>query len=171
MTTSSVTAPAPQPPTSRVVHLPRRPVAVAPVQGTLALELEPLLEPPAAEVVPLDPRRHRGLHDWVVRFAQAAVEIAGGDRPAEQLVRHTDRETYADLHRRALLVARAGCHRPGLGRVMAVRPRVHSVRLCFLATGVAEASVHVRHGERSRALAARFELRHDRWVATALEFG
>ena len=156
---------------SAVVHLPRRPVAVATVQGTLALDLEPLLDPPPADVVPLDPRPVRGLEEWVVRFAQAAVEIAGGDRPADQLARHTDRDTYLDLHRRALLVARAGCHKPGVGRVMAVRPRVQSVHLHHPATGVAEASVHVRHGERSRALAARFELRRHRWIATALEFG
>lgn len=171
MTTTQLTTRRNRAADSRVVHLPRRPVAVAPVQGTLALDLEPLLDPPAADVVPLDPRPAHGLHEWVVRFAQAAVEIAGGDRPADQLARHTDRDTYADLHRRALLVARAGCHKPGVARVMAVRPRVQSVRLHLPAPGVAEASVHVRHGERSRALAARFELRRDRWLATALEFG
>jgi hypothetical protein len=35
----------------------------------------------------------------------------------------------------------------------------------------AELSVHVRHGERSRAIAARIELREGRWCCTVLEFG
>ena len=37
--------------------------------------------------------------------------------------------------------------------------------------GVAEVSVHVRHGERSRALAARLERIHGQWRCTALELG
>ena len=60
----------------------------------------------------------------VLLTAREAVEIVGGDRPPSQLVRHTSRDVYADLERRAQLVARAGAHVPGAARVQPVRPRV-----------------------------------------------
>ncbi|MGA8256270.1 MAG: Rv3235 family protein [Nocardioides sp.] len=150
----------------------RVPVPIAETQGTLALALQPRLDPP-----PLpegDLRTRRDIDAWAHRFAQAAVEIIGGDRPASQLARWSSSEVYADLERRAQLVARAGAHQPGVGRVQPVRPRVLSVRSCFPRPRCAEVSLHVRYGERSRAVAARFELRrtrgHVRWVCTALEF-
>lgn len=153
----------------KVVPL-RVPVPVAATQGTLALELQPLHEPPNAEVVPIDSGLRRGVEEWARRFAQAAVEIVGGDRPASQLLRWTDREVYADLQRRALLVARAGGHVPGQARVQPASPRVLSVHSSFVDDGVVEVSAHVRYGERSRAVATRFELRDGRWLCTALEF-
>lgn len=157
-------------------------VPVAPTQGSLALALLPRQAPPAprppargsgrpgATVVPIDRRLRRTIEEWTQRFVQAAVEIVGGDRPVSQLVRWTAPGVYADLHRRALLVARAGGHQPGLGRVQAVRPRVHSVHACFLSDEVVECGVHVKYGERSRAVAARFERRDQRWICTALDF-
>ena len=75
-----------------------------------------------------------------------------------------------DLERRAQLVARAGRHQPGQGRVQPVRPQVLGVHTCFLTRDVVEVSAHVRYGERSRALAARFERSSRRWRCTALEF-
>jgi len=167
-----------RPTQSTVVALaPATPVAS--VQGTLALALQPRQEPPVvrtthtgegADVVRIDVRARRELETWSCRFAQAAVEIVGGDRPAGQLLRWTTREVYADLNRRALLVARAGGHQPGQGRVQPVRPRVVGVHTCFVDTGIAEVGLHVRYGQRSRALAARFERDDGRWVCTALEF-
>ena len=168
---------------SNVVPL-RRPVPVAGVQGTLALDLQPRVEPPrpgpghgsGSGATPVDVRRRREVERWSHRFAQAAVEIVGGDRPASQLLRWTTGSVYADLHRRAMLVARAGGHQPAAGRVQPVRPQVLSTHTCFIERGVVEAAVHVRYGERSRALAARFELkrsRHEatpRWICTVLQF-
>lgn len=148
----------------------RLPVPVAPVQGTLALALQPHREPPPAPVVDLDGDPACAVESWARRLVQAALEIVGGDRPASQLVRWTDREVYDDLQRRAWLVARAGGHTPGVGRVQPVRPRVLSVHTCVVAEGVVEAGVHVAHGPRSRAVATRFERRRDRWVCTALDF-
>ena len=147
------------------------PAPVTAVQGTLALDLQPHLDPPVAEVVPIDQVRRRSVEEWAHRFAQATVEIVGGDRPVAQLLRWTDEDVYADLHRRAVLVARAGGHVPGQARVQPARPRVRSVHLSFVSEGVVEASAHVRYGDRSRALASRFELQDDRWLCTALEFG
>jgi Family of unknown function (DUF6459) len=159
-------------------------VPVATVQGTLALDLEPRQAPPVptplgrrgpvAEVVPIDRRLRHGVEDWSRRYAQAAVEIVGGDRPVTQLLRWSSREVYEDLQRRALLVARAGNHQPGQGRVQPVRPRVQAVHAYFVSPDTVEVSVHVRYGPRSRAVAARFEQRADRrgrrWCCTALEF-
>jgi hypothetical protein len=155
-------------------------VPVASVQGTLALDLSPrhappaLPEPaacrPAADVVPIHPRHRGRLELWVHRFVQASVEIVGGDRPASQLLRWTTGAVYADLQRRALLVARAGDHQPGVGRVQPVRPHVESVHASFVSPEVAEASARVRYGPRSRALALRFEKRGERWLCTAMEF-
>ncbi len=70
-----------------------------------------------------------------------------------------------------MLVARAGGHQPGGGRTgQVVRPQVQGVRSCFVTDTRVEVSIHVRHGERSRAIAARFELVDGRWMCTALEF-
>ncbi|MBB6629021.1 hypothetical protein H5V45_16970 [Nocardioides sp. KIGAM211] len=168
-------------PTSHEKVVPIRvPVPVGSVQGTLALDLQPRHDPPAlrvaghgapaADVLPIDLRVRRQLEQWSWRYAQAAVEIVGGDRPVSQLLRWSSRPVYEDLARRALLVAQAGGHEPGAGRVQPVRPMVQSVRCCFLAREAAEVSVRVRYGQRSRALAARFELRTGRWLCTALDF-
>ena len=182
----------------RVLPL-RRTVPVAEVQGTLALDLQPRREPPSplatnadappagdtarkagrdtgahpggdADVVPIDRTQRRQLHSWVGRFGQAAVEIVGGDRPVTQLIRWTTSEVYAELERRAGVVGRAGHHQPGQGVVQPVRPRVLSVHSYFVTPQIVETSIHVRFGARSRALAARFEARRDRWICTALQF-
>ena len=147
------------------------------VQGTLALDLGAL--PSAADDGPprtpeLDPtRQSRVTHvqdaevrGWAARFAQAVTESVTGLRPTTQLVRWTTPEVFRDLDRRAHLVRRATgpAGRP-------VRPQVRSVHVCRPHDDVAEVSVHVRHGHRSRALALRLERREDRWVCSALEFG
>ncbi|MCX6401969.1 MAG: Rv3235 family protein [Propionibacteriales bacterium] len=157
----------------------RLPVPVTATQGTLALALLPrhaLPEAaapgprPGATVVPIDRRLRHTITEWTHRFSQAAVEIVGGDRPVSQLLRWTTPDVYADLRRRAQLVARAGGHQPGLARVQPVRPRVLSVHTCFVTNDVVECGVHVRHGERSRAIAVRFERIDQRWICTALDF-
>ncbi|MDR6176709.1 hypothetical protein QE364_001421 [Nocardioides zeae] len=161
---------------------PTSPVRDA-VQGTLALDLVPALDPPppapqrtgpavagpGADVVRVDLRRRRRLESWAHRYVQAAVEIAGGDRPANQLLRWTAAPVHTDLARRGHLVARASVRGGGRSRDV-VRPQVRSVHAGFVADDVAEISAHVRYGQRSRAVAARFELRAERWICTALEF-
>lgn len=156
----------------------RLPVPVDSTQGTLALALVPRRDPPpptgeaarGASVVAIDRRQQAAVEEWARRFVQAAVEIVGGDRPMSQLLRWTMPEVYEDLRRRALLVARAGGHQPGLARVQPVRPRVLSVHTCFVRPDAVEVSAHVRYGERSRAVAVRFERVGQRWVCSALDF-
>lgn len=162
--------------------VPLAPAApVASVQGTLALDLQPRHDPPrpsghgasagtSADVISIEAPTRRSIEEWARRYTQAAVEIVGGDRPVTQLLRWTSREVYLDLERRAQLVARAGRHQPGQGRVQPVRPRVQGVHTCFLSREAVEVSVHVRYGARSRAVAARFERTDRRWCCTALEF-
>lgn len=159
------------------------------VQGTLALDLTPDLDPPAAprrrrllqavatptqtsppDVPASDVAAREAVEHWAHRYCQAAVEIAGGDRPVTQLLRWTAPRVYTDLARRAQLVAQAGV-RGGVTRSRTlVRPQVRSVRTCLVADDVAEVGAHVRYGERSRAVAARFERRGEHWLCTALEF-
>lgn len=158
----------------------RRRVPVASVQGTLALELTPCVDRPevprlravtGADLATLAAEQRARLDRWVRRYLQVAVEIVAGDRPASQVVRHTDEEVFNDLTRRATLVARAGGHGAGGGRAsMAVRPSVLGCRTSLVRDDAVEACVHVRYGERSRAVAARFEVLRDRWVCVALEF-
>ena len=165
-----------------VTLLPRptlRPVGVASVQGTLALDLTPQQDPPetdglagqcAGDVVDIDRAARREFERFSGRIVQAVVEIVGGDRPVSQVLRWTTPAVYQDLGRRALLVARAVGRRPGQGGVQGTRPHVVGVRTCFVSDQVAEVSAHVRYGRRSRAVAARFERHRGRWVCSALEF-
>lgn len=160
--------------------VPPIPLPRGSIQGTLALQLlpdhtPPLVGPtpgrPGGDVVPIEQPLRLRMEQWAHRYAQAVVEIVNGDRPVSQVLRWTTPEVYANLTRRAVLVARAGGHRPGEGRRGQVtRSQVIGVRTCFVTPRKVEVSIHVRHGERSRAIAACFELIRDRWQCSALEF-
>ena len=167
--------------TSEVVTLPAQPIIpVASVQGTLALDLGPRLDVPAPElsarpcvgtdVVSIDLVRRRRFEQHAVRIGAALVEIVGGDRPVSQVLRWTTPEVYRDLARRAHLVAATVGRRPGSGGIQSVRPQLVGAHTSFVSQTCAEVSLHVRYGQRSRAVAARFELIRDRWQVSALEF-
>ncbi|HET6627759.1 MAG TPA: Rv3235 family protein [Nocardioidaceae bacterium] len=151
------------------------PVPLAAVQGTLALDLRgctgmpgtPELKP-RLNLVDGDGRAVDEVEAWAARFAQAVVEVLGGDRPLSQLVRWTTSRVYADLGRRVRILARTA---PARQRLRTVRPQVRSVRVFQPTPASAEVSVHVRHGRRSRALAARLQLDDDHWQCTDLELG
>lgn len=159
-----------------------RATPVASVQGTLALDLGPRLDPPEPvvrprpgdsappDVVRVDVAQRRWFEQHAARIGAAVVEIVGGDRPVSQLVRWTTPEVYQDLARRAHLVAQAVGRRPGSGGIQSVRPQLVAAHASFVSERCAEVSLHVRYGERSRAVAARFELIRDRWQVSALEF-
>jgi hypothetical protein len=155
----------------KVVPL-HHPTPVASVQGTLALELvgsgDEAWPPPMAPATEL--RERRKFEAWAHRFTQAAVEIAGGDRPVSQLLRWTVPDVYENLARRAVLVRAAAARDAHGGRVQQVRPQVESIHTCWVDDAAAEVSARVRYGRRSRALAIRFERRSGRWQAVAMEF-
>lgn len=160
----------------------RRSVPVASVQGSLALDLTPRLDPPDTEA-PVQPsarpgdlvtsevEQRAGLDRFVRRHLACAVEIASGDRPATQLLRHCSPAVYAALARRAHLVSRAAGATAALGRGRgAVRPVLRSTHTSLVRDDALEAAAHVRYGARSRALAARFEVVEGRWQCVALEW-
>lgn len=147
------------------------PVPVAAVQGTLALDLRGCMgmpRTPELRVVGGDGKAIDDVHTWAARFAQALVEVLGGDRPLPQLVRWTTSRVYNDLGRRVRILGRTA---PVQQRLRTVRPQVRSVHIFQPSRDTAEVSVHVRHGQRSRALAARLELGDGRWQCTALQLG
>lgn len=161
---------------------PRRegpdPVIRPAVEGALALDVLPRPQTtPRRHLAAVDSPvpapgddlpRDQDVRAWAARFAQAVVEVAGGDRPLPQLLRWTSPRVYAELGRRVRVMAQS---RPVEQRRQTLRPQVRSVHLCRPVPTVAEVSVHVRHGRRSRAIAARLELRADRWTCTALRIG
>ena len=108
------------------------------------------------------------LDGFATRFAQAVVEVVAGDRGIHQLMRWTTTRVYADLQRRSHLLQRT---LPPDRRQRRLRAQVRSVHLSRPTEEAAEISIHVRHGHRSRAIAARIELIEDRWRCTELEFG
>ena len=104
---------------------------------------------------------------WAATFVQAVVEVVSCDRPITQLIRWTSREVYADLLRRQQRVAR---HRRDT-TVRSVRQQVATIRLCQPQSDCAEIAARIAFGGRSRALAARLDRLHGRWLCTAIEFG
>jgi Family of unknown function (DUF6459) len=102
---------------------------------------------------------------WAGQLARAVTEVLAGDRPLPQLMRWTDETVFADLSRRTTALAQAGAGRRGPRNRVGVR----SVHVCEPRDGVIEASVHVRQGHRSRALALRLEGLDGRWRCTALQ--
>jgi hypothetical protein len=145
-----------------------RAVPVASVQGTLALDYGSLVRSTRAPDLRVLPGDRHGLETFAHRFASAVVEVVGGDRGPGQLLRWTSERVYAELQERATLLARTT---PGDRRVRRLRGQVRSVHVFCPSAEAAEISIHVRHGERSRAIAARIELIGGRWCCTALEFG
>lgn len=166
------------------LHRLHRSVPLTSVQGALALEVEPNTDPPripaptmppvaALDVVPVATTTREQLEAWARRYGQAVAEVATGDRPAAQVLRWSTPRVYDDLVRRAVLITRAsGQPAPGTGRHRRAlaRPQVRGVRISFVAGHIVEASFHVRYGDRSRAIAARFEVLDQRWQCSALEF-
>jgi hypothetical protein len=154
---------------------------VHPTQGTLALKwtlpsgLPATPEPPRhLRLVTSQAARPADLPDpnaWAAAFAQAAVEVMEGHRPASQLVRLTTSEVYADARRRGELAQRQRLAQPSRGgiRQAVVRALVRSVHVFEPAEGVAEVTAVVRRGSRVRALALRLEAVDTRWRCTALE--
>ena len=171
-TTSRATQALPRPLGSPTV------VPAAPTQGTLALNfplpsgVPAVPQPPAltlvvggAEDVP-DAVPAPGA--WAARFVQAVVEVIAGDRPVQQMVRWTNGRVYADLSRRVRIL---GTTTSAASRHRTERSHVRSVHVFQPRPDAVEIAAHVRHGARSRAVAARLEVQRGRWTCTALRLG
>jgi len=140
-------------------------VPLAQPQGVLDLGLD---QPPSRPGLRLVTGAERELDAFSARFAQAVVEVIGGDRGVHQLMRWTTDDVYADLLRRSHTLQRTT---PGDQRLRRVRATVRSVHLSRPHEDAAELSIHVRHGQRSRAIAARIERIEGRWRCSVLQFG
>jgi hypothetical protein len=141
---------------------------IAQPQAVLALDLDgddQLRVRPGLRIVT---GADRELDAFSARFAQAVVEVIGGDRGVHQLMRWTTEWVYADLMHRSHALQRAT---PGGDRLRRVRATVRSVHLYRPHEDAAELSIHVRHGHRSRAIAARIERIEGRWRCSVLDFG
>jgi Family of unknown function (DUF6459) len=103
---------------------------------------------------------------WAARFLQAVVEVLSSDRPLTQLVRWTDSAVYTEISRRRALLATRQLRASRSGR-----PHVATVHICHPTADTAEVAARVTTGVRSRAIAARLDLRRDRWLCTAIQFG
>jgi hypothetical protein len=141
---------------------------VAQTQGTLELDLVGDGDPRARPGLRVVTGADRELDAFSARFAQAVVEVIGGDRGVHQLMRWTTEWVYADLMHRSHALQRAT---PGGERLRRVRATVRSVHLFRPHEDAAELSIHVRHGHRSRAIAARIERIEGRWRCSVLDFG
>jgi len=134
----------------------------------LALEFDPHPGMPRVPRLQVVRGTTNGVEAWAARFAQVVVEVVAGDRSVSQLLRCTTPEVYADLSRRTAVLHRSVAPHQRLRRQRAVVRSVHV--FCPVVTA-AEVSVHVRHGDRGRAIAARLEYRDRRWQCVAIEFG
>jgi hypothetical protein len=143
-------------------------------RGALALQLQApsdlgtALAPPILRLVDPDNGRLPDSHAWATRFVQAVTEVLAGDRPIGQLVRWTDAVVFNDLNRRVRVL---GLTTTATVRGSKERCAVRSVHVSAPAPQVAEVAAHIRHGERSKAVALRLEVHRGRWVCTALQLG
>lgn len=137
--------------------VPRAPALTLVVGGAQA----PALEQPAQPCPPAP-------KDWAAHFVQAVVEVIAGDRPVQQMLRWTDERVYADLSRRVRIL---GLTTSAAARHRTERSQVRSVHIFLPRPDAAEVAAHVRHGARSRAVAARLEAEQARWRCTALQLG
>jgi hypothetical protein len=113
--------------------------------------------------------------------AQGAVEVIDGTRPAQQLCRWLDPESYERLRLRAGLMrsvaataaasAGAGCSGAPAGPRASRSVAVRRVRLCRVSDDAFEAALVVLDRTRARAVALRIELQRGDWRVTALEIG
>lgn len=157
-----------------------QPAPMTSVQGSLALDLTPRTAPPrprlrstrANDLVAVEVAARARVDGFVGRYLQAVVEIAAGDRPVTQVLRHSVPEVYDELVGRARTVTAAAGLTPGRARgPNPARPVVIGVRTALIRGDAVEASAHVRYGRRSRAVAARFEIVRDRWQCVAITWG
>lgn len=169
-----------RPETSADVVALRSAAPFASVQGSLALDLTWRTAPPRPrlrsaqtyDLVAAEAAGRTRVDAFVGRYLQAVVEIAAGDRPVGQVLRHTVPEVFEALSERSQAVRiAAGASAYGPAGTIPARPVVVGVRTALIRDDALEASARVRYGRRSRAVAARFEIVRDRWQCVAMQWG
>lgn len=103
---------------------------------------------------------------WVARLSRAVVEVATGQRPAQQLTRYVARAELTRIAQRGQAVRR---HPSSRARAEVTRiTTVRSVRICPIIDGVVEVSAVLMGGERAQAIGMRMERIQDAWVVTSI---
>lgn len=143
-------------------------VPVASTQGTLALDFGGTVSVRPRADLRQAPDLQEALEAFARRFCAAMVEVIGGDRGPQQLLHWTTESVYDQLRRRSTALAGTTGSDQRLRRL---RAQIRSVHLSCPSPESAELSVHVRHGARSRAIAARLEHLEGHWICVALQFG
>ncbi|WP_189078908.1 Rv3235 family protein [Mangrovihabitans endophyticus] len=111
----------------------------------------------------------------VRRFVALCVEVINGYRPAAHLRQVSAPGDAARIIRQAVTAARQIAESGRAARAAGRRMRrpapvgVVRVRLCEPRPGAVEAAVLLVHGERTRAMAIRLELRQQDWAAVCLQ--
>ncbi|MDN3481023.1 Rv3235 family protein [Arthrobacter sp. APC 3897] len=152
-----------------------------PVQPELSGSVPPP-DPPEQDHWHSDPVDDARVDAIARSVTQAALEVLGGTRPLQQMVRWLDPESFERLQLRANLVrsreaAAANRRNPRGGTPATVPVRLHrqvvirGCRLCPVSEGIYEAAVVAAEQNRVRAAALRIELRRGLWKITALEIG
>ena len=108
-----------------------------------------------------DPRPH------AARTAQLMLEVLAGQRPATAL----RAVAHPDVIQRLAAASQGFTHQQTEQRRRAIRPTVGRVIVSEPRDGIAEATVIIREGRRSRALALRLEGLQGHWTATIAELG
>lgn len=139
--------------------------------------MRPVLPVPVHRASPHDPRAVAQLRAPAAKFLQAVTEVLTGERPTRQLGPWLAPDVYAELARRVAPLAgrrdRPAPARPGAPPRRGAR--IVSVHLALVGDHAAEVAGRMVHDGRSRAIAARLELRTSArgrrtWLCTALEW-
>ena len=137
--------------------------------------MRPVLPVPVHRASPHDPRAVAQLRGPAAKFLQALTEVLTGERPTRQLGPWLAPDVYAELSRRVrprTPRATPSAVPPGLGPRRGAR--IVSVHLALVGDHAAEVAGRMVQDGRSRAIAARLELRTSArgrrtWLCTALE--
>lgn len=110
------------------------------------------------------------------KAARGALEVLGGTRPLQQMVRLLDARSYERLQLRSNLVRSVEQSRAAapVGRATVRLHRnvlIRSVRICAITSSVFEVSVVAAEQKRARAIALRIERWRGQWRITELQIG
>jgi len=187
-TTQDVTGAAPAPGAPRTTARPAPRTTGAQLTSTRTSASQVLRTPPrpipqrTAVTGPVTARRRPGTRparsagttssegaiDACCRVAVVAYEVLQGQRTLQHLAALVVPEVLAAIEHRLMI---AGVEPLVERRVTAHRVRVTRVRAWVVSAAATEVAVVVSVGGRARAVAARAELRRDRWRVSALVLG
>lgn len=154
----------------------RHPSAIPRGEGNATVHPMPQPTTPVPSPIPEIPEE---LEAMARKAARGALEVLGGTRPLQQMVRLLDARSYERLQLRSNLVrsveqSRAAAPGAPVGRATVRLHRnvlIRSVRICAITSSVFEVSVVAAEQKRARAIALRIERWRGQWRITELQIG